>query len=185
MHVLHIVCSAFQPVNASVAISASHNLVAYIGDDLSIDCVVASLPQSNYFMRWFKDESEILKYSDYYHPPARVYSFSHPFDKQHCQIIFTLKIKNLTFEDSGNYSCTSEVSDEHRVTDSMLLTVTVPTKQPNYKSLIVEISIPVSVVMILLAISVTVGFFYYQRLRQRKLQQALEEYHKRPLPKKG
>jgi len=168
-----------------VAITASHNLVAYVGDDLSIDCVVASLPPSNFFIRWHKNDSEILHCSKYFCPPSRSYSIQHPFNKNHCQIIYTLKIKNLTIEDSGNYSCTCEVSNFPRVTESMLLTVTVPTKQPNYKSLIVDISIPVSVIIVLSMISMALGFFYYQHVRQTKLQKALEEYYKRPLPKKG
>ena len=67
----------------------------------------------------------------------------------------------------------------------MLLTVTAPVKQHDYKSLIIKISIPVSVVIILLAITVTMGIFYHLYLRQVKLQKALEQYRERPLPKKG
>ena len=163
-----------------MTINASHNLVAYVGDDLTIDCIVASLPQSgNVGIRWFKNETVEIT------PHGHVdYSLS-DFDKVHCRQIITLKIKNLTFEDSGNYTCVSAVFDYKSVTDTMLLTVTVPVKQLDYKLLITKISIPVSIVIILSAISATIGFFYYLHVRQMKLQKALEEYQKRPLPKKG
>ena len=162
-----------------MTINASHNLVAYVGNDLTIDCIAASLTQSgNIGIRWFKNESEILPYG---HVDYQLGDF----DKIHCRRIITLIIKNLTFEDSGNYTCVSAVSDYRPVTDTMLLTVTVPPKQPDYKLLITKISIPVSVVIVLLAICVTIGFFYYLHVRQMKLQKALEEYQKRPLPNKG
>ena len=177
---LCIECNAFQPARPSVTIDASDNLVAYVGDDLSIDCIVASLPNIlNNAIRWYKYKEEVLALDD------RVYYTKGHFDEDHCRIITTLSIKNLTFEDSGNYTCADIISDENVVNDSILLTVTTPAKQPEYKSLILKISIPVSVVVMLSAIFVVLGFFYYQHMRQVKLQQALEEYHKRPLPKKG
>ena len=162
-----------------MTINASHNLVAYVGNNLTIHCIVASLPQfGNIGIRWFKNESEILSY-------GRVVYQLGDFDKIHCRQIITLIITNLTFEDSGNYTCVSAVSDYRSVTDTMLLTVTVPSKQPDYRLMITKISIPVSVVIVLLAICVTIGFFYYLHVRQMKLQKALEEYQKRPLPNKG
>ena len=160
-------------------------MTAYVGDDLSIDCVVASWSQANSdFIKWLKNEHEI--YYDGSSPPeTRVsYSESH-FDKVHCRQFVTLNIRKLTFTDSGNYSCMATVSDYPMVINSILLTVTVPMKQPNYKSLILKISIPISVVIIILAISVALGTYYYQRKCRIKLQKALEEYQKRPLPRKG
>ena len=178
-HLFHVECSAFDPAKPSVTINASHNLVAYVGDELSIDCIVASLPQSgNNGIRWFKNVSEIL-------PFGHVTYQLGDFDKVHCRQVITLNIRNLTFEDSGNYTCVGAVSDYRSVTDTMLLTVTVPVKQPDYKLLIIKISIPVAIVIILLVISVTVGFFHYLHVRQVKLQKALEEYRRRPLPTKG
>ena len=180
-HLFHVECSAFDPAKPSVTINASHNLVAYVGDELSIDCIVASLPQSgNNGIRWFKNVSEIL-------PFGHVFYQKGDFDEVHCRRVITLKFRNLTFEDSGNYTCVSAVSDYRSVTDTMLLTVTVPVpvKQPDYKLLIIKISIPVAIVIILLAIFVTVGFFHYLHVRQVKLQKALEEYRRRPLPTKG
>ena len=41
-----------------MTINASHNLVAYVGNDLTIDCIVASMTQpgdSRNFIRWFKN----------------------------------------------------------------------------------------------------------------------------------
>ena len=176
---MHVECSAFDPAKPSVTINASHNLVAYVGDDLTIDCIVASLTQSGTSaIRWFKNETEILPYG---HVDYQLGDF----DKIHCRQIITLEIKNLTFEDSGNYTCVSAVSNYRSVTDTMLLTVTVPQKQPDYKLLITKISIPVSVIIVLLGICMTLGFFYYLHVRQMKLQKALEEYQKRPLPNKG
>ena len=182
---MHVECTAFHPAQPSVTINASHNLVTYVGDDLTIDCIVASLPQSdNKVLRWLKGERE-LDYEKTATTGTRVFYLKGSYDKVHCRQNITLNIKNLTFEDSGNYSCASAVSVEHKVTDTMLLTVTVPTKQADYKSLIFKISIPVSVVIILSVISMTIGFFFYQQVRHAKLQKALEEYRQRPLPKKG
>ena len=178
---------SFELLQPSVTINASHNLVAYVGDDLSIDCVVASWSQTNSnVIAWLKNECEI-DYEGSSPPETRVfYSASH-FDKIHCRQFMTLNIRKLTFTDSGNYSCiaTYTVSDYPMVVKSILLTVTVPMKQPNYKSLILKISIPISVVIIILAISVALGTYYYQQKYQIKLQKALEEYQKRPLPRKG
>ena len=168
-------------------INASHNLVAYVGDDLNIDCDIASLAQAadSTILLWYKNTKQLL-YKPYSPPNTRVGWFKkNIFDKVHCRQIITLSIKNVTFDDSGNYSCAASISDFPKVVDSMLLTVTVPTKQPDYKSLILKTSIPVSVVIILLAILVVVGTYYYQHKRQMKLQKALEEYQKRPLPWKG
>ena len=182
---LHLECTAFDPAHPSVTIDASQNLVAYVGDDLSVDCIVASLAQADSTtILWYKDENQVAN-RFYYPPDTRVGWLSHPFNKFQCQQIVTLSIRNLTFSDSGNYSCFAAISDYHRVIDSMLITVTVPMKQPNYKSLIIRITIPLSVVIILLAILVVFGTYYYQRKCQIKLQKALEEYQKRPLPKKG
>ena len=185
LHYLYTECEGFRPAHPSVTINASHNLVAYVGDDLSIDCVVASWSNSDSdFLKWHKNGHEV--YYDRASPqPCRVCYSQSLFDKVHCQQIITLNIKNLTFNDSGNYSCGAETSNYPMVIDTMFITVTIPTKQPNYKSMIIKISIPVSVVIILLAISVVVGTYYYQRKCQIKLQKALEEYQKRPLPKKG
>ena len=182
---IHVECTAFDPAKPSVTINASHNLVAYVGEDLTIDCIVASLPQSDSkVLRWYKGKRE-LDYERTAATGTRVYYLEGSYDKVHCRQNITLNIKNLTFEDSGNYSCASGVSIGRKVIDTMLLTVTVPRKQVDYKSLIIKISIPVSVVIILSVISVTLGFFYYQRVRHAKLKKALEEYQKRPLPKKG
>ena len=172
---------AFDPPESSVTINASHNLVAYIGDNLNITCIVASLPdKDSVIIRWFKNMSEIL-------PSYHIdYSVS-DFDKIHCRKIITLYIRNLTFEDSGNYICYSSISDYISM-DNMLLAVRKPVKavkQPDNKSLIIGISIPVSIIIILLGISVTLGIFYYLHMRQLKLQKALEEYCERSLPKKG
>ena len=182
----HVECTTIDPPKPSVTINGSHDLVAYVGDDLSIHCVVASYPQppSNGIIRWHKNDScnskDITKNSS-----ARVYFNMTSYDKIHCSQIITLYIRKLTFEDSGIYTCCGRVSDYTPDPDTMKLTVTVPVKQPDYKSLIIKISIPVSVVIILLGTSVMLGFFYYLRVRQMKLQKALEKYRKRPLPKKG
>ena len=161
-----------------MTIEASDNLVAYVGDDLSIDCIVASMPHTfNYLIVWQKNEANLFG--------SRVDVTESDFDKDRCRIISTLNIRNLTFEDSGTYTCWGIVTDKPGVNDSVLLTVTTPAKEPEYKSLILKISIPVSVVVILSAILIVLGFFYYQHMRQVKLQRALEEYCKRPLPKKG
>lgn len=182
---LHVECALFDPPKSSVTINGSHNLVAYVGDDLSINCIVASFPQSR-STRWHKNNScnskEITEKSS-----ARVYFDMPLFDKIHCRQIITLYIANLTFEDSGTYTCCGRVSDYAADFDTMLLTVAVPNtmKQPDYKSFIIKISVPVSVVIILLGTSVVLGFFYYLRVRQLKLQKALEKYQNRPLPKKG
>ena len=174
-------CTAFDPPKSSVTINASYNLLAYVGDNLDIQCIVASLPNGNDTqIKWFKNSSEII---DTYHASHNVSDF----DKIHCRRISTLYIRNLTFEDSGIFTCVSYISD-YSATDRVLLTVTVPVKtvkQPDYKLLIVKISIPVSIVVILLGISVTLGVFYHLHMRQVKLRKALEEYYKRPLPKKG
>ena len=166
-------CTAFDNTKPSVTINASHNLIAYIGDYLSIECIVASLPQNgDDDSIWFKNESST----------SRLNYRLGEFDKIHCRQIITLYFKNLTF---GYYICHSSVGELLPVDDKMLLTVTVPVKQHDYKSLIIKISIPVSVVIILLAITMTMGIFYHLYLRQVKLQKALEQYRERPLPKKG
>ena len=157
---LYIECASFQQADPSVDIHESHDLVAYVGDDLSIDCIVASWSQSDsIILRWHKNGQQV-PYDGSSLPSSRVYYSQTPFDNVHCRQVITLNIRNLTYEDSGNYSCAATVSNHPKVVDSMLLTVTVPTKQPNYKSLILKISIPVSMVTILLAIFVVVGFYY-------------------------
>ena len=168
-----------------MTINASPNLVAYVGNDLEIDCVVASWSQadSNY-ARWLRNEDEI-DFEDSSSSATHIFYTKSEFDKDHCSQFMTLNIRKLTFKDSGNYSCAATVNAYPMVIKTMLLTVTVPMKQPNYKSLILKISIPVSVFIIILAISVVLGTYYYQRKCQMKLQKALEEYQKRPLPKKG
>ena len=176
-------CAAFQPAHPSVTINASHNLVAYVGDDLSIDCIVASSQESDTTaLTWFKNFTHIIR-------GERVYHSKSSFDRVHCRQIVTLYFKNLTFNDSGYYSCYGYISNYDATVDTMLLTVTVPPaplKQlDDYRSLIIKISIPVGLIIILSAISITVGFFYYQHVCQVKLQKALEEYRGRPLPKKG
>ena len=170
-----------------MTINGSHNLVAYVGDDLSINCVVASLPNPRLnipYIRWHKNESckseEINNKSS-----PRVHYYMSSYDEIHCRQIITLYIRKLTFEDSGIYTCCGKVSDIAQEPDTMLLTVTVPVKQPDYKSLIIKISVPVSVVIILLGTSVMLGFFYYLHVRKLKLEKALEKYRNRPLPKKG
>ena len=175
-------CTAFDPSKPSVTINGSHNLVAYVGDDLHIECIVASLPNTfNTLIRWYKNETMIF----YSSPASRVYYSASDYDEIYCRRIVSLYIRNLTFEDSDNYICRTLVSDYEAVVDVMSLTVTVPVTQPDYKSLIFKISIPVSVVIILLGITVTLGIFYYLHLRRVKLQKALEQYCERPLPKKG
>ena len=169
-----------------MTINASHSIVAYVGDDLSIDCIVASLPQSDsYLIIWYNNNYQV----PYAFPPLVVHVdyIVGPFNKDHCQVIATLTIRNLTYEDSGNYSCKAAVTDHHQVTDTVILMVREHTGQPieDYKSLIIEISIPVSVVIILSSVSVTLGYFYYQHVCQVRLKKALEEYRKRPLPRKG
>ena len=183
---LHIGCTPFNS-KPSVTISGLHNLVAYVGDDLSIICIMASYPRlpSSGNIQWYKNEfrksKEITDDSS-----ARVHFDMPCFDKIHCRQIITLYIRNLTFEDSGIYTCCGNVSFAPGIfNDTMLLTVTVPVKQSDYKSLILKISVPVSVVIILLGTSVMLGFFYYLHVRQMKLQKALEKYQNRPLPNKG
>ena len=180
---LHVECTLIDPPKPSVTINGSHNLVAYVGDDLTIDCIVASYPQSHR-IRWHKNEScdsdEITDNSS-----ARVHFHIPSFDKIHCRQINTLYIKKLTFEDSGTYTCCGRISNIAPDPDTMLLTVTLPARQPDYKSLIIKISVPVSVFIILIGTSVMLGFFYYLHVRQLKLQKALEKYQNRPLPKKG
>ena len=153
---------------------------------MSIDCIVASLPQSGtYLIRWYQNNQEV----PFAIPPEVMHIdfMEGAFNKDHCQVITTLTIRNFTYEDSGNYSCKAFVSDHHPVSDTVILMVKEHTEQPvdNYKTLIIEISIPGSVVFILSSISVTLGYFYYQHARQVKLKKALEEYRKRPLPRKG
>ena len=182
---LHLECTTFEASHPSISIDPSHNLVAYVGGDLSIDCTVASWSQADSAaIMWYKDSIAVAN-GNYSPPDTRVTWFSHSFDKFRCRQIVTLGIRNLTLNDSGNYSCVATVSDYLRVTEAMLLTVTVPIKQLNYKSLIIKLSIPASVVIILLAISVILVTYYYQRKCQIKLQKALEEYQRRQLPKKG
>ena len=183
---LHIECTVIDPPRPSVTINGSHNLVAYVGDDLSINCVVASYPPppSSGIIRWHKNDS--CKSKDIPdNSSAHVHFYMPPFDGTRCRQIITLYIKNLTFEDSGIYTCCGKVSDYAPDPDTMLLTVTLPVKQPDYKSLIIKISVPVSVVIILLGTSVMLGFFYYLHVHKLKLQKALEKYRNRPLPKKG
>ena len=181
LYISHTECSEFN-AKPSVTINASHNLVAFVGDDLIIKCNVASLINSGVeIIRWYKNNSQIYQTSSAY----RVYYKLSDYDKIHCRKTINLYIKDLMLEDSGNYICKGIVSDYLEVADAMVLTVTVPTKQPNYKSLIVEISVPVSIVITLLGFSATFGIFYYLHMRKVKLQNALEEYCKRPLPKKG
>ena len=182
---LHVECIISRdPPKPSVTINGSHNLIAYVGDDLTINCIVASFPQSR-SIRWHKNIScyskEIVNKSS----SARVHYHIPSYDKIHCRQIITLYIRSLTFEDSGNYTCCGTVSDYEPELDTMSLTVTVPVKQPDYKSLIIKTSVPISMVMIILGTSVMLGFFYYLHVRQLKLQKALEKYQKRPLPKKG
>ena len=138
-------------------------------------------------IRWHynNNNSETEIYIECDSPTARVCYVEGDFNKVHCQKIITLSIRNLTIKDSGNYSCIAAVSNYPVVIDTLLLTVTTTTKQPHDKSPIIKISIPVSVVIVLSAVSMTLGFFYYQHKRQVKLQKALEEYQKRPLPRKG
>ena len=182
---LHLECTTFKTSHPSVSINASDNLVVYVGGDLSIDCTVASLVQADSAITmWYKDNIAVAN-GNYSPPDTRVTWFSHSFDEFYCRQIFTLSIRNLTFKDGGTYSCVTTISDYPRITDTFLITVTVPIKQPNYKSLIIKLSIPVSVVIILLAIFVMLITYYYQRKRHIKLQKALEEYQKRRLPKKG
>ena len=180
-----IECGAFQPAHPSVTINASHNLIAYIGDDLSIDCIVASTQEADTTaLTWYKNFTNIISSS----PGERVHHSKSSFDRVHCQQIVTLYFKNLTFEDTSNYSCYGYISTYSTV-DTMLLTVMVPptpVKQPaDYRSLVTKISIPACVIIILSAVAITTGFFYYQHARKVKLQKALEEYRGRPLPKKG
>ena len=170
-----------------MTINASHDLVVFVGNDLKIDCIVASLPHdSGGGIRWHYNNNSKYQYEIYCDSPtARVYYIEGDFNKVHCQKIITLIIRNLTFQDSGDYSCIAALSNYPVVTDTLSLTVTTLPKQPDYKLTIIKISIPVFVVIILSAVSMTLGFFYYQRTRQVKLKKALEEYQKRPLPKKG
>ena len=165
-----------------MTINGSHELVAYVGDDVHIECIVASLPNTgNVGIRWYKNNTEIFRSS----PASRAYYELSDYDETSCRRIIFLHIRNLTLKDSDNYICRTAVSDYPVVDDLMSLMVTIPVTQPDYKSLIFKISIPVSVVIILLGITVTMGVFYYLHLRQVKLQKALEEYRERPLPKKG
>ena len=178
-------CRVFQPPDPSVSINSSHIIEAYVGEDLSIGCTVASLPSpSSYLIRWYSNNYQV----PYAIPPVMHIDYIEgPFNVDHCQIITTLTIRNLTYEDSGNYSCVASATDHHPVSDTVILKVTKHKKQPtdNNKLLIIQTSIPASVVIILSSISVTLGYFYYQHARQVKLRKALEEYQKRPLPRKG
>ena len=182
MYIVSVGCAAFVPAHPSVTINASHDLVAYVGDDLSVDCIVASSSQDSGALTWFKNFTHIIA-------GERVYHSRSSFDRVHCRQIVTLYFKNLTFNDSSSYSCYGYSSNYDATVDTMLLTVTVPPaplKQPDdYRSLIIKISIPVGLVIILSAVSITIGFFYYQHARQVKLRKALEEYRGRPLPQKG
>ena len=180
---LHVECTLIDPPKPYVTIAASHNLVAYVGDNLIIDCIVIPYPRSrhNRIIQWHKNDSYNSKEITTESSAAYFSSRMLCFDEIHCRQISTLHIETLTFEDSGIYTCCATVSD-YTADDTMLLTVKVPVKQLDYKSLIIKIGIPVSMVTILLGM---LGLFYYLHVRQLKLQKALEKYQKTPLPKKG
>ena len=141
-------CKVFQPPNPSVVINASHSIEAYIGDDLNISCIVASsFTLDSSFINWYKDGDEV----PYAIPPAmHVDYIVGSFNADQCQVITTLSIRNLTYGDSGNYSCEASPTNKYPVTDTVMLLVKEHRRQPidDYKLLIIEISTPVSVVII-------------------------------------
>ena len=132
-----------------MTINASHIIDAYVGDVLSIVCIVASLPQSdNYLIRWYKNNLEVP-----YEIPPDVKHIDYTegsFNEDHCQVLTTLNIRNLTYEDSGNYTCKAAVTDHYPVIDTIILMVKEHKGEPvdNYKSLIIKIGIPVSVYLL-------------------------------------
>ena len=180
LYYLYTECEVFYSAYPAVSINASHNLVAYVGDDLSIDCVVAALTHSkSSFLKWHKNGLKIdLENSS---PPTKRVCYSKsPFDKVSCRQVITLIIRNLAVKDSGHYSCVAEVPNNFIKTDTILITVTEPVKQALAN--LTKIIIPVSVVIITLALSVAVGTYL---CRKAKLRRASKLYQKRPLPKKG
>ena len=153
-----------------------------MGDDLSIDCVVASLAQpDSSFMEWHKNGLTI-DFENSSPPTNRICYSKSPFDEVHCQQVITLIIRNLSFNDSGQYSCVAVVPDYSMLTHTILITVTGPVKQALANLKLTKIIIPVSVVIITLALSVVVGTYLCRKV---KLRRASELYQKRLLPKKG
>jgi len=175
-------CESFHPAYPVVNIVNQPN--STIGDNISIECKVSSIPHTHgYSLVWYKNNKQV------YDPSGRVHDIQQDFNKKDCSVTSTLYIYNATFNDSANYSCSVTISDYPPVVEPILLNVTLPTKQPllkrSYKILIIEIGIPLIIVLVFSGVSITLAILHYLRKRQKRLHQALEQYRRRPLPKKG
>ncbi|XP_065910614.1 fibroblast growth factor receptor-like isoform X2 [Dysidea avara] len=182
-------CESFDPAHPSVDIinsTAAHvgdNITAHVGDNITIICKVASIPHTyDYSIVWYKNDEQL------WNPSARVHDVVQDFKKFDCSRTSTLYITNATFNDSANYSCSAAISDYLPQVKTVSLSITLPPKQPSikhpiYKLLLVGITL--LVVLVFFGISITLAVLHYQRKRQKRLHQALEQYRRRPLPKKG
>jgi len=162
-----------------------HSVTAHVGDNITIDCEVASIPHApDYLIVWYKNDGQLSRFIS-----ARVHSILQEFSKINCSQTSTLIIYNATLNDSANYSCAVPISDYPAVVDTISLNVSLPPKQTaalySYRLLIVKVGIPLIMIVILSGVSITLAVLYYQRKRQKRLHQALEQYKRRPLPKKG
>ena len=162
-----------------------NSTIAYIGNNISIECKAASIPHTyGYSLVWYKDNEQL------WNPSPRVYDVLQDFNKIHCSVTSTLYINNATFNDSANYSCSVTISDYNAVVRTISLNVISPPKQPSfnrpsYKMLIIQIGIPLIIVLVFSGVSITLAVLHYKRKHQKRLNQALEQYRRRPLPKKG
>jgi len=130
---------------------------------------------------WYKDNEQL------WNPSAHVHDVLQDFNKIDCSVTSTLYINNATFNDSANYSCSVTISDYNAVITTISLDViSQPSfNHPSYKMLIVQIGVPLIIVLVFSGVSITLAVLHYQRKHQKRLHQALEQYRRRPLPKKG